>query len=133
MKITINQPVEVDLKKIIIDINPRYIGDTDDDDVPTDFPGIDGDNWRASVELETGRIEGWPEGQESRLYAKVCDAGRYSLYANDGSCITTLDGYVPHGVVPGDYGDYIDLDIGPDGVIKNWPSRLDFDDFFEPH
>ena len=38
--------------------------------------------------------------------------------------------YVPHGVVPGEYGDYIHLNIDSDGTIANWPKKPNVKAFF---
>ncbi len=51
----------------------------------------------------------------------MCDAGTYSLYDVGGDCLATINGYVPNGVVPGSYGDYIELKIDENGFITNWP------------
>ena len=37
--------------------------------------------------------------------------------------------YVPHGVVPGEYGDYVILKIDK-GRIVNWPAKPDVSEFF---
>ncbi len=61
---------------------------------------------------------------------KVCDEGVYTLLS-DGKEVATRDGYVPHGVVPGEYGDYVILNIASDGKITNWPApdEIDLDGF----
>lgn len=123
--------VEVEVKTIRIEISPRYIGDNDDDDVPTNMPLLKGESWVALVDIDTGEIEDWPAGKEASLFAKVCDAGLYTLLDKDGSVVAQLADYVPHGVVPGEWGDYVDLKINGDGVITNWPESPYLDDFFE--
>ena len=65
------------------------------------------------------------------LYCKVCDAGVYTLFDEDGQTIAIRAGYVPHGIVPGEYGDYIDLKINEQGIITNWPKQPDASEFFE--
>ncbi len=133
MKTTILIEKAVDIKKVVIEISPRYIGDDEDDDMPTDFPGLNDlkNNWMASVDIDTGQIEGWPAGEVREMHVKVCDAGRYSLYEADGSMLAKIDGYVPNGIVPGSYGDYIELKINEDGFITNWPKLPDCSEFFE--
>jgi len=132
MKFKVFKEVEIEVTHINIDVKIRHVGDSDDDDVPSKFPMLNGDTWEAVVEIETGRIEGWIDGTDAcNLYAKVCDAGVYTLLNSDGETEAVRAGYVPHGVVPGDYGDYISLNIGSDGVITNWPKSIDVSDFFE--
>ena len=130
MKAKVRVLKEIEIEKILISISPRYIGDSDDDDVPSDFPGLKNGSWDAVVMIDTGEILGWPQGDEREMYCKVCDAGRYTLYSSGGESVASIDGYVPHGVVPGDYGDYVHLKIGADGIIKNWPSKPDVSEFF---
>lgn len=131
MKAIVTKPVEIEVSTILIDIAPRYIGDTADDDVPSDMPLLDGENWRATVNIDSGQILDWPEGEERRFWCKVCDAGNYVLFDPESNEVGNIEnGYVPHGVVPGEYGDYIDLKIGGDGVITNWPESPNLDDFF---
>lgn len=57
---------------------------------------------------------------------KVADAA-----APDFGVLATLENeYVPNGIVPGEYGDYIDLKINADGIITNWPKNPDCSKFF---
>ena len=133
MKTTIKIEKEVDIQKVVIDVAPRHIGDDEDDDMPTDFPGLCDlkENWKCSVIVDTGQIEGWPVGDARTLHIKVCDAGLYTLYDSEGNGVAVIDGYVPNGLVPGSYGDYIEMDIDENGIITNWPKRPDLSDFFE--
>lgn len=122
---------EFDIKKVVIDVSPRYVGDSEDDDMPSDFPGLDEtkSNWRAVVDVDTGQIEGWPQGDARELHIKVCDAGTYSIYDVNAERVAKIDGYVPNGLVPGEYGDYIILSIDENGFITNWPKNPSFEDF----
>lgn len=130
---------EVEVTHIKIDVAPRYIGDGEDYDMPSNFPMLDesGKNWVAIVEIATGKIFNWsiPEGSEPnedgifKAYIKVCDAGIYSLLDDAGLTCTAINGYVPNGIVPGEYGDYIDLEIDFHGRITNWPKNPSLEDF----
>lgn len=132
MKATVKIEKEVEIRAVKIDIAPRYIGDTEDDDMPTDFPLLNDAKtaWTAIVDIDTGQIGSWPIGEVREMYVKVCDAGIYSLIETDGTTIATISGYVPNGVVPGEYGDYVDLKIDANGFITNWPKRPDISAFF---
>lgn len=131
MKALVKIVKEVEIEKIIIDINIRYVGDSDDDDdVPTDFPLLRGNQWNATVMIDSGQILEWPKGNEYEVYCKVCDAGIYTLIDDSGSVVSIKDGYVPNGIVPGEYGDYVHLVINSDGVITNWPKYPSVDEFF---
>lgn len=132
MKASIKVSQEVEIKHVVISIEPRYIGDSEDDDMPTDFPLLNDakTEWRAKVDIDTGVIEGWPQGEARSMYVKVCDSGIYTLIDVDGNERARLADYVPHGVVPGDYGDYVSLKIDESGRITNWPKSPDVSEFF---
>lgn len=132
MKATVMIKKEIEFKTVLIDIQPRHVGDSDDDDVPTSMPMLQGDNWTARVDIDTGVIRGWPQGKEARLQAKVCDQGSYYLYDEDGEEVARIeDNYIPNSLIPGKYGDYIDLKINADGVITNWPKNPSVSEFFD--
>lgn len=131
MKTKVKATKEIELEKIIIDIHIRHVGDTEDYDVPTNFPLLNGNQWKAEVMIDSGQIVGWPQGVEQEMFCKVCDAGVYTLIDNEGNNIAQIDGYVPNEIVPGEYGDYVDLKISGDGIITNWPKHPCVDEFFE--
>lgn len=122
---------EVDIKDVLISVAPRYVGDDEDDDMPSSFYGLNESNtlWNITVDIDTGAIQGWPKGETGDVHIKVCDAGVYSLLDADGEEVAKIAGYVPHGVVPGSYGDYIEMKIDGNGVITNWPKAPDISDF----
>lgn len=127
MKATVMKPVEVEIRTVGIEVSVRY----GDEDIPFDFPFRTGDMWRVKVDADTGRIHDWPQGKSADVHMKVCDSGSYYLYDENGEQLAALENdYVPHGVIPGSYGDYIEIKIGEDGVIANWKNRLDVSDFF---
>jgi hypothetical protein len=43
--------------------------------------------------------------------------------------IHEIQDYVPHEIVPGEYGDYVELEINSDGAIDNW--EVDADELCE--
>lgn len=132
MKVTVKVPTEVELTHVEITLPIMY----GEEDIPNDFPLRSGDTWRALVEIDTGRILFWPEGRAERMFVTVKDTGTYRLMRP-----TDLPGkwqvfaerhqdYVPHGLIPGEYGDVVELHIGADGVIANWPKKPDLSAFF---
>lgn len=127
MKVTVMKPVEIEVEKVVVMLPVRF----GVEDIPQDFPGREGGIWSACIMVGSGQILEWPEGYEASMHMKVADGGIYSLYSPDGEMVARIDrDYVPHGLIPGEYGDYVELDIGGDGVIKNWPERPSVDDFF---
>lgn len=127
MKIKVKKPVEIEVSWIRIEIPMRY----EDEDVPYDFPLRKENWWRATVDLDTGKIHDWPQGVIGRMQTKVCDEGIYTLVGPDSGVLDVRRDYVPNGVVPGEYGDYVDLQINEDGVITNWPKKPNLEGFFQ--
>ena len=138
MKVTIQVHKEIEVSHIIIDVPVEY----GEEDIPNDFPlrvkrpqthpRLTADRWVAAVNIDTGKIEGWPATAGAReLYMKVNDAGIYTLCVDEGARVSRKHEYVPHGVVPGEDGDYIILKIAADGTITNWPKKPDVSAFFD--
>ena len=126
MKVQVPTTKEIDIRYITLELPCNY----DDEDIPYDAPLRENDIWKAAVHIETGIIEKWPQGQKLNLYMKVCDEGLYKLYDKDWVELGCVQGYVPHGVVPGEYGDYVELNIDEFGVITNWPRKPQFNQFW---
>lgn len=123
MKITIMKPVEVEVSFVNIVVPLRY---DDADSMPKDFPLREGKFWSVSVEIETGRIVNWPKDLKGAysVNEKVVDCGAYALNGPKGEKIAEIvENYVPNKLIPGEYGDYVELEI-LDGVITNWPKRI---------
>lgn len=115
MKITVTIPTEIEVDSIRINIPVRY----DEEDIPNDFPLRTGDIWKGTLDLETGRIRNWPEGKEGYLHMKVCDDGIYTLMNGDEEVACINENYVPS-CIPGEYGDYVILEIDEHGTVKGW-------------
>ena len=127
MKTTVLLPQEIEIKSVRLNLHIR----SEDEDMPYTFPLRSGDRWIAEIDIDTGTIKGWPAGEAGEFYTKVCDEGTYSLIGPSGKVIAELkNDYVPHGVIPGKYGDYAHLKIDADGRISNWPKKPDVSAFF---
>lgn len=132
-KIEVKQPVKVKHLKAQMDV--RYWEDAtvngveeDNDNPKIPFSGPDG--WNITIDLETGKIVGWPEGIEAQTHYKVCDAGRYSLLSESGEIVADRYWYVPGMLSPGDdgFGDYVIMKIDGSGKIEHWSADLSFFD-----
>ncbi len=90
---------------------------------------LGGGDWCPTIELATGKIEGWPEGTTARIHYKVCDDGDYALLDSNRDVVKAIEGYVPTIMCPDGpgYGDYVIMRVGPDGTIADW--RADLSDF----
>lgn len=88
-----------------------------------------GDAWCPVIDLESGRILGWPQGTVARIHYKVCDAGRYWLGDASGRKERRWRGhYVPDILAPGarGHGDYVILNVLADGQVRGWvPPQID--------
>lgn len=117
MKAIVLVKTEVDARFVSVQVAVRY----GDEDIPNDFPLRDGDMWRGIIDIDAGMILDWPKGEAGRLQMKVCDQGTYELLdAGRNSIAIIEDDYVPNDLLPGEYGDYVDLRIDRDGKITNW-------------
>ncbi|MEH8048077.1 hypothetical protein [Gallibacterium anatis] len=126
MIIEIPTTKQVNIKYIKLVIPVRY----DDEDIPYNFPLRDGDQWCGIIDLDTSKIENWPENHPEKMNMKICDGGEYYLLDENKNVISSLiNDYIPD-CLPNDYGDYIDLHIDAVGKVTNMPNKLIFDQFF---
>lgn len=88
------------------------------------IPFRDGHSWCPVIRLSDGKVMDWPEGTTAYVHYKVCDEGSYYLLNDSLDEVAVWnDYYVPDRFLcHGDkgYGDYIVLDIGPDGFVNGW-------------
>ena len=132
MKATITIKKEVEIETLKMTVPVRY----DDEDMPNDYPHRKGNMWSVLIDVDVGQIHNWPEGVEPlSFYMKVVDGGNYELFEGVSSdkfgepVLSILQNYVPNNLVPGGWGDYIKFDIDEKGLITNWPSNPNLDDF----
>lgn len=123
MKITVSKEVEV--KYLDLDVAVRY----EDEDMAYDAPLRNGKEWHALIDLDEGRIVNWPQGFYLSFYMKICDEGIYTLLDAEKREVKRKSGYVPNKLLPGDYGDYLSLEIDETGKITNWLSYATLEDF----
>jgi len=136
MKVTATIQHDFDVAMIRVSAKVRYWEDSvvngDEDTDGTLIPFRRGDLWEPVIDLETGRVMGWPEGTRAEVSYKVCDEGTYHLIDQNGAVVATREGYVPDMLAVGDhgYGDYIILTIRADGLIDGWePPVIDAADW----
>jgi len=132
MKLKVPTIVEKEATTLRIQIPDRYDGE----DFGENFPFHAHEQWLADIDIATGKVLNWPADAGARkLHTKVCDEGTYTLFDAAGEFVAKIENnYVPHSIVPGDYGDYVVLDIAADGTITNWkkPNAEDVSDAFFP-
>lgn len=124
---TINDGIEV--TTLVAEVFPRYWEDSmlngvyEEDDNPQ-MPCRIGNKWELIINLETGQIQNWVEGNTANIHYKVADAGTYHLLGPDGNTVVTLeDSYVPKILSPGGEGwEHIIMFIDESGFIEDWDS-----------
>lgn len=107
---------------------PRYWEDTTvcgaEDADGSLIPFREGDLWCPIIDLESGKVIGWPNGVTADIHYKVCDQGEYWLRDANGARVAKWrryyvpDEFLCHGDTG--YGDYIIMTIQTDGSIVNW-------------
>lgn len=103
----------------------------EEEDIPYNFPLRSNNIWHARVNLSTKKIENWPLGETGYLAIKVVDRGTYNLLDSGNDIVLEMQGYVPNNLIPGQWGDYIELRINEEGIITNWNKWYNFKDFEE--
>lgn len=128
MKIEVLKPVEVEVYAVRIN---ALLHEDAMQNLP-DFLLQDGGDLEILIEVDTGRVVNWQGNTAVRIEDKVRDNGNYALLDKDMNEIVRIeDDYVPNRLIPGEYGDYIDLKINAEGYVKNWPKQPDVSEFFE--
>jgi hypothetical protein len=132
MKATITIEKEVEVKTVLVKAHVRYwedavINGVEDED-GTLTPCRKGNLWCPEIDIDTGIILNWPKGTKADIHFKVCDGGSYFVKDADGEIVLSRENdYVPNKLIPGSYGDYIEMEINEDGKIFGWkPSLEDF-------
>lgn len=80
-------------------------------------------NWKFTIDVETGKILGWPQGTDACVFYKVCDQGIYEYKDVVGNLLYKEEwDYVPRFLQINEEGwnDYIFIDIDENGYIENW-------------
>lgn len=126
MKATIKVKKEIEIKYVQLNVSVRY----EDEDMPFDFPFRDGEMWNPLIDIDKGQIVDFEYHERWPLHMKVTDSGSYYLLDENKEVVLKIeDDYVPNSLIPGSYGDYIEINILTDGKIENWylkPSIKDF-------
>lgn len=97
------------------------------EDKDGNIPCRDGDCWKPLININTGKIVNWKQGVRATTHYKVCDNGTYKLLDSNMELIKKIRDYVPKMLSPKEegWGDYIIMDIEPDGQINDWKIILD--------
>lgn len=126
MKTTIKVKKEIEVKYVQLEVPVKY----DDEDMPFDFPFRDGDIWSPLIDIDNGKIIDYEYSERWPLHMKITDGGSYYLLDENKELLLKIeDDYVPNRLIPGSYGDYIEMNILPDGKIENWYKKPSLKDF----
>lgn len=82
-------------------------------------------HWKPTIDIDSGRILGWPKGTSASIHYKVCDEFYCEILDANDNEVYAYDGYVPRCMCPKEngYGDYIIMDIDGCGFIQGWDSE----------
>lgn len=140
MKAKFTVTKEFDIEYLFVEAGVRYWKDAIIDgieDIDGNIHGIpdengtipcrDGDCWKPLININTGKIVNWAQGVKASIHYKVCDNGTYKLLDINMELIKKIRDYVPRMLSPKEegWGDYIIMDIDPDGQINDWKIILD--------
>lgn len=127
MKVTVYKPVELEIHTVRIEVE---LHDDVSESLPKHLFNDDGE-LDLLIEVDTGKVVSWQGSEPVNIYDKVCDNGVYTLFDSGGLEVRKIDNYyVPNDLIPGDYGDYINLEINVDGIVTNWPKSPNVRQFF---
>lgn len=127
MKVTVYKPVELEIHTVRIEVE---LHDDVSENLPKHLFNDDG-GLDLLIEVDTGKVVSWQGSEPVNIYDKVCDNGVYTLFGSGGLEVGKIDNYyVPNNLIPGEYGDYIDLEISADGIVTNWPKSPNVLQFF---
>lgn len=129
MKVEIKTIKTYDVKYIAFNI-PIYYGDLNWSEKDNEFCNkyySDANGLSIKIDIETGIVTDWAYQELNdvfSIYAKVRDEGTYKLYDDQHNEIVSYQGYVPDilSCVDEGYGDYLSMNISPDGRIDKWNS-----------
>lgn len=128
MKVEVLKPVEIEVHTVKINVK---LYDDASENIPNFLLNKHGE-FEIEIEVDTGKVVNWSGVESIRIFDKVCDCGTYTLFDKNGSrVVEVINDYVPNNLIPGSYGDYIDLQINMDGVVTNWPKKPDVSYFFK--
>lgn len=118
MKVTVYKPVELEIHTVRIEVE---LHDDVSECLPKHLFKDDGE-LDLLIEVDTGKVVSWQGSEPVNIYDNVRDNGVYTLFDSGGLEVGKIDNdYVPNDLIPGDYGDYINLEINADGFVTNWP------------
>lgn len=130
MKATVTIEKEVDVKTVLVKAHVRYwegatINGVNDEEGNL-TPCREGELWCPEIDIDSGIIINWTKGVKAEINFKVCDGGSYYVKDVEGKVVLSIENdYVPNSLIPGSYGDYIEMGIDENGKIANWKPSLD--------
>ncbi|MFC3875400.1 hypothetical protein [Neisseria musculi] len=118
MIVDVLKPCKTEIKAVRINVCLH-------EDVAEQLPEFllaDGGDFEIVIDVDTGKVLNCQGNEAVSVTDKVSDSGTYTLLGKDNEEIVKLVyEYVPNKLIPGEYGDYIDLKINTEGLITNWP------------
>lgn len=127
MKVEVYKLTEVEIHSVRIEVE---LHDDVSENLPNHLFNDDGE-LDLLIEVDTGKVVSWRGSEPVNIHDKVRDNGVYTLFDSGGLEVANIyNGSVPNDLIPGDYGDYINLEINADGIVTNWPKSPNVLQFF---
>ena len=127
MKVEVYKLTELEIYSVRIEVE---LHDDVSENLPNHLFNDDGE-LDLLIEVDTGKVISWQGDEPVSIFDKVRDAGVYTLFDSNGNEVQKIDNdYVPNDLIPGDYGDYINIEINADGFVTNWPKHPSVLEFF---
>lgn len=132
MKTIIKVKKEIEIKTLLLNAQVRYWKDSiinGENDTPNgdNIPCKENDSWCPEIDIDSGKILNWEIGKEADLHYKVCDCCSWDILDENDNIVFSKQGqYVPDTLCPKEkgYGDYIIMEIDPQGYIKDWDFKI---------
>lgn len=127
MKVEVYKLTELEIHTVRIEVE---LHDDVSESLPKHLFNDDGE-LDLLIEVDTGKVVSWQGDVPVSIYDNIRDGGVYTLFDSNGKEVGNIDNYyVPNELIPGDYGDYINLEISADGIVTNWPKKPSVIEFF---
>lgn len=120
--------------KVIQEVEIKYLKMVIPVDDECDFPLVKNGMLELVIDIDTGKLSlgDFKLDKYYEIFEKVVDSGCYYLYDQYNKDVLKIENdYVPNNLIPGEYGDYVDLKIDKNGYIINWYSGPSIKDFIK--
>lgn len=121
------KPSDVKFIRCVIKVATHH----DEEEMPLDLPNFAKDRvFDITIDLKAKKVLNWKYKEDFYLCIKAVDGGSYYLLDKNKEVIAKLEReYVPNECLPGEYGDYLELEVTTDGHILNLLDKPKYTEF----